>query len=47
MHGAKEGGREEYRARVRERENDMESERNPHNLKREALTEHQIGEGLG
>ena len=47
MNRAKEGGREGYRERVRERENDMESERNPHKLKREALTEHQIGEGLG
>jgi hypothetical protein len=31
---SKEGGREGYRERVREHE--MESERNPHNLEREA-----------
>ena len=44
LHGATEGGREGYIER--ERENEMESERNPHNLEREALTDHPIGEGL-
>ena len=46
MHGAKEGGREGYIERVRERggrENKMESERNPYNLEMEAATDHPIG----
>ena len=48
LHGAKEGGREGYREREREgRENEMESERNPHNLEREASTDHPIGKELG
>ena len=51
MHGAKEGGREGYLERVREREGkreqDGERERNPHNLEREAAMDHTIGEGLG
>ena len=41
---AKEGGREGYRERKRE---EMESEKNPNNMEREASTNHPIGEGLG
>ena len=55
MHGVKEGGREGYRERVREREGkrerdglmEGERERNPHNLVREASTDHPIREGFG
>ena len=56
MHGAKEGDREGYRARLREREvkrerdgeweQDREREGDTHNLKGEASTDLQIGEGL-
>jgi hypothetical protein len=44
LHGAKEGGREE---KEMGKENEMESEKNPPNLEREASTEHPIGDGLG
>jgi hypothetical protein len=47
---AKEGGREGYRERVNERagkREEMESEKNPNNMEREASTDHPIGEGLG
>jgi uncharacterized protein YaiL (DUF2058 family) len=42
--------REGYRERVNERagkREEMESEKNLNNMKRETLTDHPIGEGLG
>ena len=44
------GGREGYRERVNKRagkREEMESEKNPNNMKGEASTDHRIGEGLG
>ena len=52
MHGAKEGGKEWYRERVREiewnRERDKEWEKEKYTqFGREASTYHPLGEGLG
>ena len=52
MHGAKEGGIEGYRERVREREGNTERDGEWEKEKytqfwREALTDHPLGEGLG
>ena len=57
MHWAKEGDREGYGERVREREGKRKQdgewerkkdrERDPYNLEREASTDHPKGEGLG
>ena len=47
---AKEGGREGYREIVNERagkREEMENEKNPNNMEREASLDHPIGEGLG
>ena len=52
MHGAKEGGREEYREWVREREGNKERDGEWAKEKytqfvREASTDHPLGDGLG
>ena len=53
MHGALEGGREGYRERVREKEENRErdgewEEREKYTqFRREAPTDHPLGEGLG
>ena len=43
---AKEGGRERVNERAGKRV-EMESQKNPNNMEREASTDHPIGEGLG
>ena len=49
LHGAKEGGREGYIERVREREGkrEQDGEKSTQAEEREASTDHPIGEGLG